>query len=273
MDDVLLGKNIAYQDQYNQSLLRPINRSVARKYAGVPHPLPFKGFDLWNCYEISWLARSGKPQVRIIEFIVPADSANIVESKSVKLYLGSFNNTKFTDDAQVKNLIEADLTKAVEAAVIVSMTSLEAYRHQPLSFFTGQNLDRLDVAIDHYLIDKNLLKISSTDIVSEIWHSNLLKTNCYVTGAPDWASVQISYQGQSIDPGSLLKYLISFRNHSEFHEPSIERIFNDIYNICRPQQLTVYARYTRRGGIDINPVRSTSQLSPAAISNLRHARQ
>jgi 7-cyano-7-deazaguanine reductase len=274
MENMPLGKKIAYKDQYDKSLLYPINRSAARKYVGVPYPLPFKGFDIWNCYEISWLAPSGKPEVRIVELIVSADSENIVESKSVKLYLGSFNNTKFANELEVEKLIEADLTEALKAPVILSMKTLEAYHNQPLTLFTGKNLDDLEVAIDHYTIDRNLLKLSGKqDIVSEVLYSNLLKANCYVTGSPDWASIQISYRGKEIAHDSLLKYLISLRNHSEFHEPSIERIFNDIKNICRPDELTVYGRYTRRGGIDINPIRSTFDLNATEVSNLRHIRQ
>lgn len=274
MKNIPLGQKIAYKDQYDKGLLYPINRSMARKYAGVPHPLPFKGFDIWNCYEVSWLLPSGKPEVRMVEFIVAANSENIVESKSVKLYLGSFNNTIFANELEVEAVIKADLTEALKAPIILSMKHLEAYHNQPLTVFTGKNLDTLPVTIDHYTVDRNLLKLSGKpDIVREVLYSNLLKTNCYVTGSPDWASIQISYKGIAIAHDSLLKYLISFRNHNEFHEPSIERIFNDISNICHPDELTVYGRYTRRGGIDINPIRSTFALNATELNNLRHIRQ
>lgn len=270
----ILGQKTAYKDQYDNSLLQPISRLLARDSIKITAPLPFSGYDIWNCYEVSWLNLKGKPEVKILEFIVNAESENIIESKSLKLYLNSFNNTKFATSAEVLELIQKDLTLAVNSQVIVIINDLESYEGKLLSSFKGINLDRIDIAIDNFTISENLPKLSVENIiVEETLYSNLLKSNCLVTNQPDWASIQISYKGQKIKHDSLLKYLISFRNHKEFHEQCVERIFCDISKFCAPEELVVYARYTRRGGIDINPIRSSYALNIAEIENLRHIRQ
>lgn len=275
---MILGKSTAYKDKYDNNLLCPISRNIARREINISSPLPFVGFDIWNCYELSWLDIKGKPEVRILELVINADSENIVESKSLKYYLNSFNNTRFQDDSEVKNLIEKDLAGLLQSFVLVTIKRLEDYNNTKLNLFHGQNLDRIDIGIkpdnDNLEIDRGVLRLSGDDIlIEETLYSNLLKSNCLVTGQPDFASVQISYKGKKIDQASLLKYLTSFRNHNEFHEQCVERIWSDIQNICAPKELTVYARYTRRGGIDINPVRSSSKLDITSLNNSRHVRQ
>ncbi|MCC8399409.1 MAG: NADPH-dependent 7-cyano-7-deazaguanine reductase QueF [Rickettsia endosymbiont of Platyusa sonomae] len=273
--ETILGKQTSYIDVYDNSLLQPISRKFAREQLQIIGDLPFYGFDIWNCYEVSWLSQTGKPEIRILEFMVSSDSPNIIESKSLKLYLNSFSNTKLSSSEQVIELITRDLGLIFGSDVIVFLKDLESYDGTRLQSFSGINLDKLDVTITNFEISQNLPKLleDNTKIVDEVLYSNLLKSNCLVTNQPDWASVQISYRGKKIDHSSLLKYLVSFRNHNEFHEQCIERIFCDISKFCTPDELTVYARYTRRGGIDINPIRSSSNLEVTKISNLRHIRQ
>lgn len=274
LDTTFLGQKTAYKDQYDNSLLQPISRSLARNGLKITAPLPFNGYDIWNCYEVSWLNLKNKPEVKILEFFLNAESENIVESKSLKLYLNSFNNTKFASTKEVLELIQKDLSLVANYQILVTINDLESYQGKLLSSFTGINLDNLDIVINNFEISENSPKLSKENIeVEEILYSNLLKSNCLVTNQPDWASVQISYKGRKIAHDSLLKYLISFRNHNEFHEQCVERIFCDINNFCAPEELLVYARYTRRGGVDINPVRSKSTLDIAKIENLRHIRQ
>lgn len=244
--------------------------------------LPFYGYDLWNCYELSWLNPSGKPEVRILEFAISAASEYIVESKSLKLYLNSFNNTKFASQQEVTQTIKADLEECLGAIVFLSIKHLEEYTEQKLGIFKGVHLDQFDIAIDNFEIKEHLprlaaalsdKKLGQTLEIEEFLYSNLLKSNCPVTNQPDWASIQIHYRGPVMDHKSLLAYIVSFRNHNEFHEHCIERIFCDLLEHCRPSQLTVYGRYTRRGGIDINPIRSTNYLEITKLDNSRHVRQ
>lgn len=269
-----LGQKTEYQDKYDNSLLFPISRAVARQQLGILDSLPFQGFDIWNCYELSWLGHCGKPEVKILEFSVNADSPYIVESKSLKLYLNSFSNTRFDNVLQIKKLIEQDLTSLLKSPVIVYIKDLTSYNNTILKSFSGVNLDSLEIIMDDFDISKNIPQLSSREgQVEESLCSNLLKSNCLVTNQPDWASIQIIYQGRQIDHNSLLKYLVSFRNHNEFHEQCVERIFCEINKFCHPNELTVYARYTRRGGIDINPIRSNRNIDINRIDNSRHVRQ
>jgi len=268
-----LGKPVAYCGEYNPSLLFPIARAPKREEIGVRGTLPFFGVDIWNAYEVSWLNLRGKPQIAIATCTVPADSPNIVESKSFKLYLNSFNQTRLADPAELAARLQADLSAGFGAPVHVKLTLPEAFDELRMGELEGLLLDRLDIEVDAYRPNPALLRAHQDQaIVEETLVSHLLKSNCLVTGQPDWGSVQIRYVGPQIEQEGLLRYLIGFRDHDEFHEQCVERIFMDIMRQCRPQKLAVYARYTRRGGLDINPWRSnfsTGQRPP----NLRNARQ
>ncbi|GAB3245619.1 NADPH-dependent 7-cyano-7-deazaguanine reductase [Chitinimonas naiadis] len=266
-----LGKTSAYIEQYDPSLLFPIPRLVKREEIGVPARLPFLGADIWNAYELSWLNARGKPQIALANFNVPADSPNIIESKSFKLYLNSYNQTRLESADELKQRLVADLSAAAGGNVSVRLILPDAFGSERVSELEGYCIDNLDIEVDQYQPTPGLLRTLDEPEVEEILVSNLLKSNCLVTGQPDWGSVQIRYRGAPIDRESLLKYLISFRQHNEFHEQCVERIFMDISRQCRPAALAVYARYTRRGGLDINPFR-TSYTLPAP-GNLRTARQ
>ena len=256
LDTSELGKKSVYVADYNPEILFPISRQIKRAEIGIQNePLPFFGFDQWTHYEVSWLNEQGKPVVAVAEIIYACDSPYIIESKSMKLYFNSFNQTKFKDLDTVQATIAKDLTQKIAAPVTVKIKLLGDCL-QSLSCFLGTCLDDLDVACDVYSVDANYLTTEPVQ-VEEVLYSHLLKSNCLVTGQPDWGSVQISYQGNKINHEGLLKYIVSFRNHNEFHEQCIERIFVDIMARCAPQHLTVYGRYTRRGGLDINPYRST----------------
>jgi 7-cyano-7-deazaguanine reductase len=274
-----LGKASAYVDQYDASLLFPIPRAGKRAEIGITDTAPFVGADMWTAFEVSWLNLRGKPQVALVHFTIPAESPNIVESKSFKLYLNSFNNTRFADAAEVAGRLRADINEAVWRGAVVQSTigvkliPAELFDREPVHELDGLNLDRLDVECTRYQPAPELLTTAPVEegVVSEVLVSNLLKSNCLVTGQPDWGSVQISYTGAQIDQEGLLQYLVSFRNHNEFHEQCVERIFMDLWTRCKPSKLTVYARYTRRGGLDINPFRTSH---PQALpGNTRTARQ
>lgn len=263
-----LGLRSAYVNHYDPTLLFPISRQLNRDKIGIKDALPFTGYDIWNAFEISWLNPKGKPVVAIAEITVPCESKNIFESKSAKLYFNSFNNSHFASVSDVKTLIEKDLSNAVEGRVVVQLFTLD---DAPMSIgkFEGVCIDDLDVSCSIYQTDANLLK-TMDEQVEEVLFSHLLKSNCLVTNQPDWGSVYIKYCGPKIDHVSLLQYIVSSRNHNEFHEPCVERIFCDILHHCKPQKLTVYARYTRRGGLDINPFRTNCNES---LDNVRLVRQ
>lgn len=268
-----LGKPAAYLAEYAPSLLFPIPREPKRQELGISGTLPFFGVDIWNAYEISWLNLRGKPQVAIATFTVPAESPNIIESKSFKLYLNSFNQTRLASPETLAELLRKDLSDGFGATVSVKLTMPDAFGTLEMGELEGLLLDRLDIEVSSYTPDPSILMASHDEaIVEETFVSHLLKSNCLVTGQPDWGSVQVRYVGPQIDQERLLQYLIGFRDHNEFHEQCVERIFMDILRQCRPHKLSVYARYTRRGGLDINPWRSnfTSGQRP---SNLRNARQ
>jgi 7-cyano-7-deazaguanine reductase len=267
-----LGKASSYVDQYDASLLFPIPRLDKRTEIGVTNSMPFFGADMWTAYEVSWLNARGKPQVALAQIVVPCESLNIVESKSFKLYLNSFNGSVFADFDEVAQILKRDLSAAVGASVSVRLLKPETFDAQIIHELDGLNLDRLDIDCNRYTPAPEFLKLELEEIpVTEVLVSHLLKSNCLVTGQPDWASVQISYSGRAINQEGLLQYLVSYRNHNEFHEQCIERIFMDIWTRCKPTKLTVYARYTRRGGLDINPYRTSH---PAALpTNIRTARQ
>ena len=273
-----LGKATTYPDRYDASLLFPIERATKREELGLAGALPFFGADLWTAFELSWLNPRGKPQVAIAHVTVPCETPNIVESKSFKLYLGSFSNTTFASADEVRDRMKADLSEAVwrgaqgSGSVGVRIVLPQDFDREPVHELDGLSLDRLDIECTDYLPKPDLLSAAAGEQpVEETLTSNLLKSNCLVTGQPDWGSIQIRYSGPQIDQGGLLRYLVSFRNHNEFHEQCVERIFMDIRRQCRPARLAVHARYTRRGGLDINPYRTSH---PAALpANVRTARQ
>ncbi len=256
-----LGKKTTYISEYQRDLLYAIPRQLNRDEIHVPSQLPFKGVDLWTAYELSWLNSHGKPVVAMAEFIFPCESPAIIESKSFKLYLNSYTNSRFAKEADVEQLLQQDLSEYAGASVHVKITSLKSWVGTQLESFSGICLDNLDITCDTYSVEPRFLQTESA-IVTETVYSDLVKSNCLVTGQPDWASVQIHYVGAKINHEGLLRYLISLRNHNEFHEQCVERIFMDILRQCQPRQLTVYARYTRRGGLDINPFRSTEKGLP-----------
>ncbi len=268
-----LGKPVAYQAEYMPSLLFPIARRQKREEIGVVGTLPFFGVDIWNAYEVSWLNLRGKPQIAIATFTVPADSPNIIESKSFKLYLNSFNQTRLASTDALLELLRADLANGFGTPVQIKLTTPDTFSSLRMGELEGLLLDRLDIEVTDYSPNPALLKANHDEaVVEETFVSHLLKSNCLVTGQPDWGSVQIRYVGAQIDQERLLQYLIGFRNHNEFHEQCVERIFMDILRQCHPQKLAVYARYTRRGGLDINPWRSNFTTGQRP-SNLRNARQ
>ncbi|MCQ4164294.1 NADPH-dependent 7-cyano-7-deazaguanine reductase QueF [Tahibacter harae] len=266
-----LGKTVSYSDSYSPELLFPIPRSGKREEIGVPSPLPFHGVDIWNAYELSWLDPRGKPVVALAEFRVPAASPNIIESKSFKLYLNSFAQTRLDSVTEVERRLRQDLSAAAGAEVAVALQLAAGFARETLRELDGEVIDGLDIAIDSYDEPQpEFLTADSSALVEETLVSHLLKSNCPVTGQPDWASVRIRYRGGRLDRGGLLRYLVSFRRHSDFHEQCVERIYMDLSRRCAPQALSVYARYTRRGGLDINPFRSSVAEQP---DNPRGARQ
>ena len=269
----VLGKPVCYTTQYDPSLLFLIPRQIKRDEIGLIGDLPFMGADIWNAYEISWLNQRGKPQVAIATFIVPADTPNIIESKSFKLYLNSYNQTRLASHEVLVAQLCADVSAAVGGHVQVRLTLPDDFGALAMGELEGELLDRLDIEVDSYTPNPALLRLNTeTEIVTQTYLSHLLKSNCLVTGQPDWATVQIHYVGASINAEGLLRYLIGFRNHNEFHEQCVERIFVDIMHYCHPMKLSVYARYTRRGGLDINPWRTNFSVGGLPL-NLRHARQ
>ncbi len=275
LDHAPLGKHSAYVAEYDPALLFPIPRAGKRAEIGIAPDatLPFHGVDIWNAFELSWLAPSGKPRVALAVFRVPATSPNIVESKSFKLYLNAFNQTRVTGAGELAETLHRDLSAAVGAPVAVELVLPERFAEQRLAELEGECIDKLEIETDTYTPEPGFLAVDErAEPIAETLVSHLLKSNCLVTGQPDWGSVQIRYAGRPIDRAGLLKYLISFRCHSEFHEQCVERIFMDISRRCRPERLSVYARYTRRGGLDINPFRASHADAPQPL-NVRSARQ
>lgn len=272
--DILLGKETEYKSEYDASLIFPISREQNREKLNQPEikvngSLPFFGLDIWTGFEISWLNPKGKPQVAIAEFRIPAESSHIVESKSFKLYLNSFNNSKFENGSEVAKLMEKDLSAGFGGPIEVEFYPVEDY---PLFLGDlGENIDDLDVDADEYNPNSSLLALDEGN-VTETLSSHLLKSNCPVTNQPDWATVIISYKGQKLNREALLKYIISYREHDDFHEHCAEQIFCDLQRLGGFEELTVSARYTRRGGLDINPTRSLHPIEPNKLIG-RLARQ
>jgi 7-cyano-7-deazaguanine reductase len=263
-----LGKSTDYPEHYDPALLFPIARSDGRQALGITGALPFDGVDLWTAYEIGWLDRSGKPQIAVGRFRIAADSPRIVESKSLKLYLGSFAQESFADGGELAHRIESDLARACGTAVDVMLyapTDIGAL--QPASL-PGESLDDLAIVTDVYEPAPALL-VADGPHLEEALRSALFRSRCPVTGQPDYGDVMIRYRGPRIERSGLLRYLISYRRHAAFHESCVERIFVDVLGRCAPQALTVYARFLRRGGIDINPFRSNFETAPDGVRTPR----
>ncbi|MDX1453622.1 MAG: NADPH-dependent 7-cyano-7-deazaguanine reductase QueF [Oleiphilaceae bacterium] len=272
--DSLLGKATVYDHDYDPGLLFPLARMEKRARLAIDRDLPFVGEDVWTAYELSWLNAKGKPQVAIAEFRVPCDSPMMIESKSFKLYLNSLNHKVFVDHDALVQTLQGDLSAAAGAGVGVRVLPLRPVS-MPVGDFamSGKCIDALDVGNFVYAPDPDLLSVDiGGDLVEESVYSDLLRSNCPVTGQPDWATVCIHYTGGRICHESLLRYIVSFRQCQDFHEHCVERIFTDVMTHCRPHSLSVYARYTRRGGLDINPYRATPDQSAVAPA-LRSVRQ
>ena len=264
-----LGKTSEYPEHYDAGLLFPIDRNESWKASGDDRSeIDFYGVDIWNGYEVSWLTAKGKPVVCVAEFRVPSDSPFLVESKSFKLYLNSFNQARFESASDVKAVMERDLSRAAGGPVTVDFHGMNyVYPSAP----DAHCIDDVDVDISTYTPSPDLLAVVSDSRFDGWICSHLLKSNCPVTGQPDWASVSIRCRGPKIDEASLLRYLVSFRQQNDFHEQCVEQIFCDIQRACHTETLTVFARYLRRGGLDINPWRGSSE--PAEPLNPRAFRQ
>lgn len=265
LSGLTLGKTTDYRDTYDASLLQGVPRSLNRDPLGLKADnLPFHGADIWTLYELSWLNVNGLPQVAVGQVELDYASLNLVESKSFKLYLNSFNQTRFASWDEVRSTLQSDLSACAQGAVSVTLYRVDELEGEPVARFAGLCIDDQDIAIDNYEFDAALLTDAARgEVVEETLVSHLLKSNCLITHQPDWGSVQIQYRGSKIDREKLLRYLVSFRHHNEFHEQCVERIFTDIQRFCQPESLSVYARYTRRGGLDINPWRSNTSFVPA----------
>ncbi|HHE9498426.1 TPA: NADPH-dependent 7-cyano-7-deazaguanine reductase QueF [Haemophilus influenzae] len=267
-----LGQKTEYASQYDRTLLQPVPRALNRDGLGITQNQPFTiGADIWTAYEISWLNEKGLPQVAIADIYLDYQSQNLIESKSFKLYLNSFNQSKFADFNAVQQTMQRDLSECVQGDVKVRLNPVAVYNAQKIDHLQGDCIDEQDIEITSYEFNANWLKdCVSDEIVEEKLVSHLLKSNCLITNQPDWGSLHIHYVGKKINHEKLLRYVVSFRQHNEFHEQCVERIFCDLMHYAKPEKLTVYARYTRRGGLDINPFRSNFENLP---ENLRLARQ
>ena len=267
-----LGEKTEYASQYDRTLLQPVPRALNRDGLGITQNQPFTiGADIWTAYEISWLNEKGLPQVAIADIYLDYQSQNLIESKSFKLYLNSFNQSKFADFNAVQQTMQGDLSECAQGDVKVRLNPVAVYDSQKIDHLQGDCIDEQDIEITSYEFNADWLKdCVSDEIVEEKLVSHLLKSNCLITNQPDWGTLYIHYVGNKIDHQKLLRYVVSFRQHNEFHEQCVERIFCDLMHYAKPEKLTVYARYTRRGGLDINPFRSNFENLP---ENLRLARQ
>ncbi|XGW43495.1 NADPH-dependent 7-cyano-7-deazaguanine reductase QueF [Haemophilus influenzae] len=267
-----LGQKTEYASQYDRTLLQPVPRALNRDGLGITQNQPFTiGADIWTAYEISWLNEKGLPQVAIADIYPDYQSQNLIESKSFKLYLNSFNQSKFADFNAVQQTMQRDLIECAQGDVKVRLNPVAVYDAQKIEHLQGDCIDEQDIEITSYEFNADWLKdCVSDEIVEEKLVSHLLKSNCLITNQPDWGTLHIHYVGKKINQEKLLRYVVSFRQHNEFHEQCVERIFCDLMHYAKPEKLTVYARYTRRGGLDINPFRSNFENLP---ENLRLARQ
>lgn len=269
--DTLLGQHTEYPVRYAPDVLCPIPRQEGRAALGLAAgQLPFEGVDVWTHYEVSWLDARGKPLVALAEILVPASSPNLIESKSMKLYFNSLNFERFACAADFTARVEADLGGVAGEAVSLRLWLADHHAEMPaIERLPGNCLDDMPLSCEDFVLDAAHLKADPAHPVSEILHTNLLRSLCPVTHQPDWGSVLVQYKGPAIDHAGLLAYVVSFRNHPDFHEQCVERIFMDILKHCQPDALTVYARYTRRGGLDINPFRTNCGAMPPSVRLFR----
>lgn len=272
MSNIPLGKKTDYPREYAPQVLAAVARSAARDSIGVGAELPFQGMDIWNAWELTWLAESGKPLVATAVITVPADSTNIIESKSLKLYLDSFALSRYAAKGELEGIIARDLTDLAESDVVVDIKPATETKVYHIVDLPGECIDHLDIDIDSdgNGVEPKVLKSDGRENTEEALHSHLLRSNCPVTSQPDMGSVLVRYKGPRIDRTSLLRYIVSYRRHNEFQEACVERMFVDLKKRCSPEKLTVYARYNHRGGIDINPFRSDFETT---TGNLRLWRQ
>jgi len=271
LQSLSLGQETKYDNSFDAKLLQAVPRSLNRDGLNLTNPLPFEGKDIWTGYELSWLNAKGKPIVAMATFEFSSNSVNLVESKSFKLYLNSFNQQRFDSAVMVEQQLTKDLAHCAQGETRVKLMLATDFANQIITTPQGECIDELDIEVTDYEFNTKYLMNSTTDkVVSEHVYSNLLKSNCLITNQPDWGTVEIHYHGPEINQEALLRYLISFRQHNEFHEQCVERIFNDLMTHCHCEKLSVYARYTRRGGLDINPFRSNFESAP---KNIRQARQ
>ncbi|MDH4107059.1 MAG: NADPH-dependent 7-cyano-7-deazaguanine reductase QueF [Gammaproteobacteria bacterium] len=267
---VPLGRELPFPREYAPDVLFAVSRSETRRDLAIPSPLPFRGIDIWNAWELTWLDRDGRPRVATAEIRVPADSESIVESKSLKLYLNSFAYSRYRDRTELAAMIRRDLSATVGSEVAVTLAGPEAAGSTRIAVLPGDCIDAEPGNFRYSPVDASRLRSSGTGIVDEALYSHLLRSNCPVTNQPDMGSVLIRYRGRPIDRGGLLEYIVSYRDHNAFHEACVEQMFMDIRARCGTESLSVYARYTRRGGIDINPFRSDCESS---VEDLRLWRQ
>jgi len=271
LQSLSLGQETKYDNSFDAKLLQGVPRSLNRDGLNLTNPLPFEGKDIWTGYELSWLNAKGKPIVAMATFEFSSNSVNLVESKSFKLYLNSFNQQRFDSAAMVEQQLTTDLAHCAQGETSVKLMLAADFANQIITTPPGECIDELDIEVTDYEFNtKYLVNSTSDNTVSQHLYSNLLKSNCLITNQPDWGTVEIHYHGPEINQEALLRYLISFRQHNEFHEQCVERIFNDLMTHCHCEKLSVYARYTRRGGLDINPFRSNFESAP---KNIRQARQ
>jgi 7-cyano-7-deazaguanine reductase len=266
-----LGRKSFESNSYNPDQLRSIPRAIGRETVGISAKtaLPFLGEDIWNCWELSWLDFNGKPVVAVAEIRIPVTTPNMVESKSLKLYLNSFSMIRINEPEILRQTIIRDIEHVVEGNVLVQLIMPEAIQKLQIMEPEGICIDHQNISVKEFDVRPDLLAVDN-HTVSETLFSRLIRTRCPVTGQPDWATVCLTYRGQRIRPDSLLRYFVSYRQHQGFHESCVETMFCHILNECRPETLSLIARFTRRGGIDINPFRSTETSS---TPNLRDSRQ
>ncbi len=269
-DRLLLGSETPVPDRYAPEVLTPVDRNDSRARLGLGDRLPFTGWDIWNAWDLTWLGPNGTPHAATAEIRVPAETPNLIESKSLKLYLGSFAMTQFDSPGQVRRAIAADVGQRAGGEIGVQVREPDSDRHYCFNRLPGRSIDQAEAGCDTYSVAADLLAADDGVVVREQLHSHLLYSLCPVTAQPDLGSLYLAYSGPQIDPVGLLRYVVSFRQHQDFHEACVERIFTDVLARCRPTELTVCARYQRRGGIDINPFRSSSK---ADAPNLRTWRQ